>query len=247
MFIDQFMPFRIDDEKGVEELPFDDVMKLVSIEDYNIDSQVSTDFGSVFFLENGHEKLVLKVARSEWGDLLDREAQIYLDLHKYHAPIPDLRGYSGRCLLLQYVPSVSRYDDAFLLEAAKELLQIHDAGYVHRDVKENNFLSQRVIDFNLSHKKKEKNVPKGGFRIRCSPEVLLHANPSFPTDVYSFGCMVAYCANGVEISKGACAEEYLFQRTLPKYNDLVTRCTRTDPDKRIHMDEVVDYFEKVLD
>jgi eukaryotic-like serine/threonine-protein kinase len=89
-----------------------------------------------------------------------------------------------------------------LAGAASGLAHVHEKGWVHRDVKPDNFLlgdddTVKLIDFNLARK------PPGGLgkllrikttvagtRSYMSPEQIRGQQVDFRADVYSFGCMV---------------------------------------------------------
>ena len=89
-----------------------------------------------------------------------------------------------------------------LSEAALALEHMHKKGWVHRDVKPDNYLvaednSVRLIDFTISRK-----IPKGvgkllgaktkvqGTYSYMAPEQIRGYTGDARTDIYSFGCMV---------------------------------------------------------
>jgi serine/threonine protein kinase len=89
-----------------------------------------------------------------------------------------------------------------LTGAATGLTHLHEKGWVHRDVKPDNFLVShdnvvKLIDFNLARK------PSGvlgrllrmkskvqGTHSYMAPEQIRGQGVDFPADIYSFGCMV---------------------------------------------------------
>jgi serine/threonine protein kinase len=211
-----------------------------------VGSPIATGFGEVFFVaESDGTQSVLKTARPEYKDLVARECSIYHELQKVNAPIPNLRGEDKLALLLEFVPHPKKYDDLFLLNAAKQLQQVHEAGYIHRDVKRSSFLQDKIIDFNLCHKDSEATVPRGG---TCFPPEYYTANRfSFAGDVYCFGVMIADITSQTRFPshKLMSGEEFLWAIPLPVHNDIVVACTKTDPAERITISEIANYFEQV--
>lgn len=92
--------------------------------------------------------------------------------------------------------------EAILAEAARSLDYMHDQGWVHRDIKPDNYLASdnnevRLIDFNLSQKIKKgfskllsgKGKVQGTYSY-MSPEQIRGQLLDERADIYSFGCMV---------------------------------------------------------
>jgi serine/threonine protein kinase len=75
-----------------------------------------------------------------------------------------------------------------LTECAGSLAHMHEKGWIHRDVKPDNFLLRdddevRLIDFNLARK-------PTGTPSYMSPEQIRGRSQDARTDIYSFGCLV---------------------------------------------------------
>lgn len=85
------------------------------------------------------------------------------------------------------------------LSALSIVEKIHEKGYVHRDLQDNNFLVCKgevfLIDFELAWDKKRK-FPNPAFTLGTigyiSPQQLNHERPDTPDDVYSMGALLFY-------------------------------------------------------
>jgi serine/threonine protein kinase len=91
--------------------------------------------------------------------------------------------------------------DKILLECAAAVDHLHDSGWVHRDIKPDNFLVNdedhvRLIDFNLTRKIKKglgkllsNKMPVQGTYSYMAPEQIRGLAVDERADIYSFGCM----------------------------------------------------------
>lgn len=93
-------------------------------------------------------------------------------------------------------------------QAAEGLAQVHEKGYVHRDVKPENFLVSeegdvKLIDFALAQKARGGIMRLFSFRSKrqgtpsyMAPEQIRREPPDFPADVYSFACTIFHFLAG---------------------------------------------------
>ena len=148
--------------------------------------------------------------------------------------------------------------DTILDEAAQALDHMHQKGWVHRDIKPDNFLVNeenhvRLIDFNLSRRIKKglgklfspKGTPQGTYSY-MPPEQIRGQAVDERADVYSFGCMVYELMCGKLPFTGTSMNELLnkhlrskptplgmLQKNVqPDFADLVHRMLAKDPKDR---------------
>jgi serine/threonine protein kinase len=144
-------------------------------------------------------------------------------------------------------------------EAAGGLGSVHKAGWVHRDIKPDNFLADdegrvKLIDFGLTRRARHgwlarlfsPRLPRQGTPSYMSPEQIRCTPLDERSDVYSFGCTVYELIAGTLPFTGSTREE-LFGRHLkaaapsleaadrnvtPEFAQLVRRCLAKDPSAR---------------
>jgi serine/threonine protein kinase len=132
--------------------------------------------------------------------------------------------------------------DKLLIQCAESLDYLHQQGWVHRDIKPDNFLvdetdSIRLIDFNLTRKVKKglgkllgNKAPVQGTYSYMAPEQIRGQAVDERADVYSFGCMVYELLSG----------KLPFTATSPA--DLLNKHLKTKPqhisvlNKNVHAD-----------
>jgi len=179
--------------------------------------------------ENSQERFALKVLKQS---LKDDKAEIALLKHEYNVAkdlaspriikVFEYREERGRPMLvlelfseLNMKQALRRGPDslAFMLDtiveqAAEGLYYMHTKGYIHLDIKPDNFLVSRegetkLIDFTIAEKKKSGisklfHRPKvaKGTRSYMAPEQIRKKVCDERTDVYSFGCVLYELCTG---------------------------------------------------
>jgi serine/threonine protein kinase len=125
-------------------------------------------------------------------------------------------------------------------QSAEALFYLHTEGWIHRDVKPDNFLVSdegvvKLIDFAISHKVKtgfsalfNRFQKVQGTRSYMSPEQIRGQNLDARADIYSFGCVVFELLVGKPPYTGESANDLLNKHltasipSIQVYNDNVT-------------------------
>ncbi len=148
--------------------------------------------------------------------------------------------------------------DKILLECAAALDYMHEQGWVHRDIKPDNFLVDeenhiRLIDFNLTLKIKKglsklisNKMPVQGTYSYMAPEQIRGVAVDQRADIYSFGCMIYEMITGKMPFTATSPTELLNKHLKTKpahisvlnknvhadFADLVTRMLAKEPKER---------------
>ena len=131
--------------------------------------------------------------------------------------------------------------DKILTAAAQGLEHMHNAGWVHRDIKPDNFLVDdeshvKLIDFNLAQKRKGAigRLISGKSKVQgtlsyMSPEQIrgLAAEPQ--ADMYSFGCMMHELVSGKPPFTGTSSNELLTKHLRSRPASLTVTDKNVEP------------------
>jgi serine/threonine protein kinase len=133
-------------------------------------------------------------------------------------------------------------------QGAEGLFFFHEQGWIHRDVKPDNFLVSeegltKLIDFAISVKQKSGlaalfsfgKKPVQGTRSYMSPEQIRNQNLDPRADIYSFGCVLFELFSGKPPYTGTTADELLNKHL-----------TAPIPSVRVHNDNVTPEFDNVI-
>ncbi len=155
--------------------------------------------------------------------------------------------------------------------AALGLKHMHSKGWLHCDVKPDNYLCDidctvKLIDFSIAEKEKKKGFSLfggskhiRGTRSYMSPEQIRKKQLSPVSDIYGFGCMLFEIASGRVPFTAPNSDELLnkhLKASIPsleassgstkEFSGLVMRMLAKKPEDRpANMDEVVSYLDKI--
>jgi len=142
--------------------------------------------------------------------------------------------------------------------AAQGLAHMHDRGWIHCDIKPDNFLADeqgnvKLIDFSIAEKQKSgfklfslKTKKIRGTRSYLSPEQIRRQSLDFRADIYSFGCMLYELVGGRAPYTASSPDELLSKHlhasiptlqaiernTSTEFSDLVATMLAKEPDGR---------------
>ncbi len=129
-------------------------------------------------------------------------------------------------------------------QAAEGIAHLNAMGYIHLDIKPDNFMLSpegevRLIDFALARKIptawerffwKQRQRTIQGTRSYLSPEQILREPVDLRTDVYSFGCTLFHLAAGVQPFTAATSDELLKKHLTAAPPNLALECPDAEPE-----------------
>jgi serine/threonine protein kinase len=175
----------------------------------------------------------------------------YLSMEWFSAPNLKNRINDGVEKIAHQLPEI-------IEKTADALGHFHQAGWVHRDIKPDNFLitadlEMKLIDFALARRQRTKILrmisPRSkvqGTRSYMSPEQIRGEPPEIPADIYSYGCMLHELVAGKPPFTGVSSNdllnkhlhnsppplEALNQNVTPEFAQLVRKSIAKNPADR---------------
>ncbi|OQR85232.1 protein kinase, partial [Achlya hypogyna] len=267
----------------VDELPSElevlhETCNEIAFDDLQIDECVGRgNFGDAYRATyNGQEVVVKTIRPGEFGESQDqivkefRHEAAVLSLFGHH---PHIVPFVGACtdvtrplsLVTQYLPHGSLEDQfqkqtldelnkvRILRDAAAGLLNIHEGGFIHRDIAARNCLVDdefraKICDFGLCRRVNSyggAHFAEGMMPLKyLAPESLTPPHSfSYRSDAYSFGVLMWETfteSKPFPDMTGAAAAAYVLEGyrlevpvTVPtRYQALIERCLQSDPSKR---------------
>ncbi len=181
-------------------------------------------------------------------------------------------GKNVKMLIRTGLDTFSHQTQKIIVNSAKGLLYLHEQGWVHRDIKPDNFLVSvdgdvKLIDFALAVKQKT-GIAKffagkskiQGTRSYMAPEQIRGKPLDQRSDIYSFGCMLYELCCGRLPFTGVSPEDLLMKHLhaavpvlaasnkniTPDFNDLVAQMMAKNPaDRPRSMEEFLRHFNSV--
>ena len=188
--------------------------------------------------------------------------KIFEFVGKHELPFVAMELFQGRNLkqeLRENAESLAYYLPEILKSCAAGLHHLHTKGWVHCDIKPDNYLIRgqdvRLIDFSIAQKAKKQGLLSGlfgrnakvkGTRSYMSPEQIRGQTVTASADIYSFGCMAFELLAGRPPFAASTPNELLNKHlksspsTVQVHNDrvstetadLITRMLAKTPEKR---------------
>jgi len=244
--------------------------------------------------EGEKERVAIKVLLADWRrdkyeiDQLKHEARVgtqlqhpnVIQIYEYYEdqgyPLLALQLLSARNLKIEMRerPEVLAENMAIVIDAAaKGLAHLHEKGWIHCDIKPDNYLVDeqggvKLIDFSIARKVKGKGIlglfPNKtktiqGTRSYLSPEQIRRQHLDIRADIYGFGCMLYEMLSGRTPFTANTPDELLSKHlsaTIPNVQsvsgastemaELIMKMMAKKPDNRIQtMNEFTRKFRKL--
>ena len=180
----------------------------------------------------------------------------------YHGFVPYeiieyVNGANLNDLILRRDPLVKTSVMDILCQACVAVAHIHDQGYLHLDIKPENFLVDtngpklrvKLTDFDLSRRDDgRRNSRRAGTKAYMSPELLRDGAIGVEADIFAFGVLAYFVMTARKPFAGHSVQETFRQKMdedfqvtepikiqpdiSPKLNRMIMHCLQHDPDKR---------------
>ncbi|MHB8864421.1 MAG: serine/threonine protein kinase [Pirellulaceae bacterium] len=181
-------------------------------------------------------------------------------------------GKNVKMLLRLGIDTFAHMAPTIITNAAQGLQYLHEQGWVHRDIKPDNFLVAedghvKLIDFALAHRIKTglsrlfaRRSRIQGTRSYMAPEQIRGRPLDARTDIYSFGCLLYELLSGKLPFTGISPEDLLRKHltaavptlmsanknVTSDFNDLVVQMMSKNPDQRPQsMEEFLRHFQSI--
>ncbi len=181
-------------------------------------------------------------------------------------------GKNIKMLIRQGIEAYGYLTPTIITDAAQGLKYLHEQGWVHRDIKPDNFLvaedgHAKLIDFALAQRIKTGlsrlfggRTKVQGTRSYMAPEQIRGKVLDARTDIYSFGCLLYELLTGKLPFTGISPEDLLRKHltaavpsamsgnknVTSEFNDLVAQMMAKEPDQRPQsMDEFLRHFHSI--
>ncbi len=138
---------------------------------------------------------------------------------------------------------ISRVAQRIIEQAAEGLFYVHEQGWIHRDVKPDNFLVSeegdvKVIDYTIAERKSTgfklsrwfKRAKIQGTRSYMSPEQIKGLGLDERADVYSYGCVMFELLGGKAAYTGSTPDELLEKHLKASVPSLLSVNTDVTPE-----------------
>lgn len=146
---------------------------------------------------------------------------------------------------------------ALLADIVSIVMKLHKAGYIHRDLNENNFIVSgqelHLIDLEIAYDVKSKKPTPAffyGMPGYAAPEQQQHTTPTFAEDIYSIGMLAFTLLTGKSVRELVplsykYLESQLLRIKLGNAHKVICRCFDITPNKRPLLTELLNAIKSI--